>query len=123
LKTRQIVLLFAAFALASPAAAEPCSSFPARIELAAALRRAAEDHPVNVAFDSRAEGVTLPDWLSAQYPDDMAIVLQHQFHRLKVLDSSFEVGLWFKGRYARLVIPFAAINGFWDDGAWKCGKT
>jgi len=121
LKIRLIPLLLAAFALASPAEAEPCSHFPERIELAATLRLAAENHPVNVAFGSRAEGVTMPDWLAAQYPDEMAIVLQHQFDRLKVLDNRFEVGLWFKRRYARLVIPFAAIKGLWDNGAWKCG--
>jgi hypothetical protein len=53
----------------------------------------------------------------------MTIVLQHQFHRLRLLDDRFEVGLWFKGRYARLVIPFAAIKGMWDNSELKYGSA
>ena len=78
---------------------------------------------MHVSFDSRAEGVTMPDWLAAQYPEAMNIVLQHQFHRLVAKDDRFEVGLWFKRRYARLVVPFTAVKGLWDTSERKCGDV
>src|SRR5262249_40000853 len=51
------------------------------------------DHHFYISFDTRAEGVHLSDRLRAQYPDEMTIVLQHQFWDLKVGDEEFEVGL------------------------------
>jgi hypothetical protein len=52
--------------------------------------------------------------MRAQYPQEMTIVLQHQFWDLKVTDDNFEVGLSFNGVTERLVIPFAAIRRFAD---------
>ncbi len=52
--------------------------------------------------------------LRAQYPDEMTIILQHQFWDLKVSDDGFEVGLSFGGVPERLAMPFEAINGFFD---------
>ena len=123
MKALSIFPLLAAILLASPAAAEPCSGLPARTALASTLRIAGEERPVHVSFDSRAEGVTMPGWLGEQHPEEMNIVLQHQFHRLVVKDDHFEVGLWFKRRYARLVVPFAAVKGVWDTSERKCGDT
>ena len=125
MKALLIFPMLAAILWASPALAEPCNDWPARVDLRGALRRAAANRPVNISFASRAEGVTMPDWLAARYPDqdEIKIVLQHQFHRLRLLDDRFEVGLWFKGRYARLVIPFAAIKGMWDNAERKCGTA
>ncbi|MGE0285722.1 MAG: ClpXP protease specificity-enhancing factor SspB [Bradyrhizobium sp.] len=122
-KALLIFPLLAAILWASPSAAEVCQNFAARADLAAALRLAAEARPVHVTFDVRAAGVSLPGWLAAQHPDDMTIVLQHEFDRLVVKDDRFEVGLWFKRRYARLVVPFAAVKGLWDNGKLKCGSA
>jgi hypothetical protein len=72
------------------------------------------DHHFYISFDTRAEGVHLSDRLRAQYPDEMTIILQHQFWDLKVGDDEFEVGLSFGGVPERLTIPFEAINGFFD---------
>jgi hypothetical protein len=75
---------------------------------------------VDVTFRTRAEGVELPNYLLAQYPDEMNVILQYQFERLVVRDERIAVDLWFKGRRARLVIPFAAITGFFDQSIAKC---
>jgi uncharacterized protein len=123
MKALLIFPLLAAILWASPAAAEACGGLPVRAELASTLRLAAEERPVHVSFASRAEGVVMPGWLAAQYPEEMTIVLQHQFHRLVVKDDRFEVGLWFKRRYTRLVIPFAAVKGLWDTTERKCGDA
>jgi hypothetical protein len=72
------------------------------------------DHHFYISFDTRAEGVRLSDRLKAQYPEQMTIILQHQFWDLKVTDETFEVGLSFGGAPEKLVVPFEAIKGFFD---------
>ena len=52
--------------------------------------------------------------LRAQYPEEMTIILQHQFWDLAVTERGFEVGLSFGGIPEKLGIPFEAINGFFD---------
>jgi hypothetical protein len=56
----------------------------------------------------------MSDRLRAQYPDEMTIILQHQFWDLKVSEDEFEVGLSFGGVPERLTVPYEAINGFFD---------
>jgi hypothetical protein len=72
------------------------------------------DHHFFVTFDTAAEGVRLSDRMREQYPEDMTIVLQHQFWDLKVTDDQFEVGLSFGGVAEKLVVPFTAIRAFAD---------
>ena len=72
------------------------------------------DHHFYVTFDTRAEGVRLSPRLIEQYPEEMTIVLQHQFWDLKVGAETFEVGLSFGGVPERLLVPFEAITGFQD---------
>ena len=52
--------------------------------------------------------------LRTKYPEEMTIVLQHQFWDLVVGDKGFEVGLSFNGVPERLAVPFEAIKGFFD---------
>lgn len=77
---------------------------------------------MHLTFRIQAEGVKLAAELMAQYPEEMTIVLQHQFSRLVVTDDRFEVGLWFKRRHQRLVVPFAAVKDFRDTEERKCGE-
>ncbi|HET7192380.1 MAG TPA: ClpXP protease specificity-enhancing factor SspB [Pseudolabrys sp.] len=72
------------------------------------------DHHFYISFDTVADGVRMSDRLRAQYPDEMTIILQHQFWDLKVGEEEFEVGLSFGGIPERLTVPFEAINGFFD---------
>jgi len=72
------------------------------------------EHHFFITFDTTAEGVRLSDRLRAQYPEEMTIVLQHQFWDLKVTDESLEVGLSFGGVAERLLVPFDAIKAFAD---------
>jgi hypothetical protein len=88
--------------------------------MAKTLWHAAEQRPVHVTFATRAEGVKLPDYLLAKYPDEMTIVLQYEFERLVVRDDRFEVVPRFKGRAARLEVPFNAVKAFYDNEAPKC---
>ncbi len=84
-----------------------------------ALRHAAREglpgeHHFYVTFRTRAEGVVLPPRVSAQFPDEMTIVLQHQFWNLEVDEPSFSVTLRFGGQPERLTVPFAALTSFVD---------
>jgi hypothetical protein len=72
------------------------------------------DHHFYISFDTKAEGVRLSERLRAQYPEQMTIILQHQFWDLVVSDTGFEVGLSFGGIPEKLSVPFAAIKGFFD---------
>src|ERR1700755_3491050 len=66
------------------------------------------DHHFYISFVTHAEGVRLSPRMRAQYPDEMTIVLQHQFWDLVVTDDTFEVGLSFGGVPERLLVPFEA---------------
>ena len=72
------------------------------------------EHHFFISFDTRADGVRMSPRLREQYPDEMTVVLQHQFWDLKVHEDSFEVGLSFNGNAEKLLIPFAAIKSFVD---------
>jgi len=72
------------------------------------------DHHFYISFDTNADGVRMSDRLRAQYPEQMTIILQHQFWDLVVNERGFEVGLSFGGIPEKLGIPFEAINGFFD---------
>jgi len=73
------------------------------------------EHHFFITFLSKAEGVKLSPRLLAQYPEEMTIILQHQFWDLVVSEDRFEVGLSFGGVPERLVVPFNAIKSFLDS--------
>ena len=116
------LLLIALLALASPVQAESnsCSTAAARDVMATALLRAADERPINVTFRTRAKGVKLPAPLLKQYPDEITIILQYQFDRLVVRNDRFVVTVYFKGRPARLTVPFDAVMSFFDNNVAKC---
>ena len=72
------------------------------------------DHHFYVTFRTHAPGVAIPKYLLARYPDEMTIVLQHQYRALEVGDDAFSVNLSFQSRSERLRIPFAAVTTFAD---------
>ena len=72
------------------------------------------EHHFFITFLSKADDVKLSPRLLAQYPEEMTIILQHQFWDLVVTEDRFEVGLSFGGIPERLVVPFAAIKSFLD---------
>ncbi len=73
-------------------------------------------HHFRITFKTNYPGVEIPDFLHEQYPDEMMIILQHQFWGLKVKDNHFEVTLSFRKIPATLTIPFAALTQFADPG-------
>jgi hypothetical protein len=72
------------------------------------------EHHFYITFQSTADGVKLSPRLMAQYPEEMTVILQHQFWDLVVTEDRFEVGLSFGGVPERLVVPFSSIKSFLD---------
>jgi hypothetical protein len=72
------------------------------------------EHHFYVSFRTDFPGVRLSTRLREKYPQEMTIVLQHQFWDLLVTEHSFEVGLSFSGVPERLLVPFDALTGFFD---------
>ena len=72
------------------------------------------EHHFFLSFVTRAPGVRLSEKLLGQYDKEMTIVIQNQYWDLKVNETSFEIGLSFDGQSELLVIPFAAVKGFFD---------
>jgi len=72
------------------------------------------EHHFYVSFRTDFPGVRISNRLREKYPQDMTIVLQHQYWDLSVTESGFEVGLSFSGVPERLVVPYDAVIGFFD---------
>jgi uncharacterized protein len=71
-------------------------------------------HHFYITFKTGAPGVDIAEQLRAKYPDEMTIVIEHQFWELTVTPDAFAVTLSFNNRPERLAIPFAAITAFAD---------
>jgi len=72
------------------------------------------EHHFKITFSTVEPGVRLSDRMRAQYPEEMTIVLQHQFWDLTVTEQNFEVGLSFGGIPERIAVPFASVTAFYD---------
>ena len=84
-----------------------------------ALARVAQEgprgaHHFYIGFATQMPGVVLPESLRNKYPDEMTIVLQHQFWDLEVGEEAVSVTLSFQKQPERLVVPFAAVRSFAD---------
>ena len=72
------------------------------------------DHHFYITFRTDHPDLDIADWLRTEYPEEMTIVLQHQFDGLSVGVEGFNVKLRFGGRPELLKIPFEAITSFAD---------
>lgn len=72
------------------------------------------NHHFFITFVTNAPGVKVSNRMREQYPEQMTIVLQHQFWDLEVSENSFDVGLSFSDVPEKLHVPYSAIRGFYD---------
>jgi hypothetical protein len=84
-----------------------------------ALRKAATEgwpgeHHAYITFRTSDPGVEISDILHAQYPEELTIVLQHQYWGLEVDDDGFQVGLSFNKLREWIRVPFAALTSYAD---------
>ena len=86
----------------------------------AALKRAAAPeglpgaHHFYITFKTRGAGVSVPPDVMAKYPDEMTVVLQHQYWDLAVEPDLFSVMLKFGGMPKVLAMPYSAVTRFYD---------
>lgn len=71
-------------------------------------------HHFYISFRSTDPSVQLPDYLRAKYPEEMTIVLQHQYWDLIIHDDFFEVTVSFNKQQERIKVPFSALSAFVD---------
>ena len=72
------------------------------------------EHHFFITFDCAHPGVDMPDWLRAEHPEELSVVLQYEFEDLAVAPDRFSVSLSFGNRPATLVVPFDAVTTFAD---------
>lgn len=76
-----------------------------------------DEHHFLLSFRTRAEGVRVPAFLRDQYPEEVTVVLQHQYWDLVVDEEAFSVTLTFGGARQRLFVPWPALTAFADPAA------
>ena len=86
----------------------------AAMDKAAKLGQLPGEHHFYVTFRTRTQGVQMADWLKDKFPDEMTIVVQHQFWEFEVHDERFEIILKFGGDPQHLRVPFVAVSRFFD---------
>ena len=72
------------------------------------------EHHFYITFRTDDDGVVIPDYLRAEHPEEMTIVLQHQFDNLQVDEETLTVMLRFNGNPETLVVPLSSVTSFAD---------
>jgi len=72
------------------------------------------NHHFFITFVTTAPGVRISNRIREQYPEQMTIVLQHQFWDLEIGETGFGIGLSFSDVPEKLYVPYAAVRGFYD---------
>lgn len=84
------------------------------LEKAARLESLPGEHHFYITFRTHTQGVQMADYLKDRFPDEMTIVIQHQYWDFEVFEDRFEIILKFAGVPQHLRIPFAAVTRFFD---------
>lgn len=66
-------------------------------------------------INTAKKGVVLPNYIKAQYPSEITLIIQYQFDNLEVSKKSFSVDLSFGGKIENVTIPFSSILSFVDQ--------
>lgn len=72
------------------------------------------DHHFFVSFLTNHPGVEISSMMKERYPEEMTIVIQHQYWDLQVEPHQFSLMLTFNNIPEKLVIPFSALTAFAD---------
>jgi hypothetical protein len=72
------------------------------------------DHHFFITFNTRHPGVMIADELLEKYPEEMTIVMQHQYWDLTIEEERFSIVLSFDNIKQNLTVPFASLVSFAD---------
>ena len=70
-----------------------------------------------ITFATNNNKTSVPDWLVQKYPDEMTIVIQHEYYHLSVNKNNFNIGLSFNNKKCNLSISFDSIISFADPSS------
>ena len=70
-----------------------------------------------ITFATNNSKSSVPDWLLQKYPNEMTIVIQHEYYNLKLNKDNFNIGLSFNNKKCNLTIPFNSIISFADPSS------
>ncbi|MEZ5938910.1 MAG: ClpXP protease specificity-enhancing factor SspB [Hyphomonadaceae bacterium] len=86
----------------------------AALQKAAGLGALPGEHHFYITYRTHSPGVQMADFLKDKFPEEMTIVIQHQYWDLEVFDDRFEIILQFSGVPQNLRVPFSAVTRFFD---------
>ncbi|MES2984236.1 MAG: ClpXP protease specificity-enhancing factor SspB [Pseudomonadota bacterium] len=72
------------------------------------------EHHFFISFQTNYPGVSISPQLKSRYPEEITIVVQHQFWDLKITKEQFSIMLSFNNIPEKLVVPFDALTAFAD---------
>ena len=70
-----------------------------------------------VTFATNNSKTSVPNWLFQKYPNEMTIVIQHEYYHLSVNKKNFNIGLSFNNKKCDLKISFDSIISFADPSS------
>ena len=76
-----------------------------------------EGHLLYITFETNNPKVKIPEWLKDKYPNEMTIVMQHEYWDFNIYKKSFEIGLSFEDIKTKLWISFNSVVSFVDPFA------
>jgi len=76
-----------------------------------------ENNHLYITFATNNPNTSIPEWLLQKYPNEMTIVIQHEYYNLSVNKNDFNIGLSFNNKKTDLKIPFDSIISFADPSA------
>jgi hypothetical protein len=74
-------------------------------------------HHFYISFKTDYPGVQLAGYLRERHPEEMTIVVQHQYWGLEVDENGFYITLSFSDSQERIYVPFHALISFMDPYA------
>jgi hypothetical protein len=75
------------------------------------------DHHFYLSFLTQYPGVQMPDHVKKVYPEEITIVLQHEFWNLKVEQDHLSVDVKFDDQVETVLVPFQAVSHVSDPAA------
>ena len=75
------------------------------------------NNQIYITFETNNSKTLIPNWLLQKYPNEMTIVIQHEYYHLSVKKKSFNIGLSFNNKKCDLKISFDSIISFVDPSS------
>jgi hypothetical protein len=89
----------------------------ALMQLASCRDKILQENCFFVSFITHHPDVVLSAQLRSKHPDEMMVVIQHQFENLRADYDSFSITLYFDGKPESITIPYDAITSYVDKEA------